>query len=326
MKGDLIMDKYYLIKKVFASAFAIIAGIGLFSSCEQADDTLAPYVGSPKMSGLLIENKSFTPKVTWIGGYVTAFGINRGSVAALDSSLVWLMLKPGNGIVYPVKYGELQTGAQDLTTQFGGSFIPELIEDSTYTFWVMKEDVWSVVSSNSGKTFVLDSSLNEGYQIIDDTIKLSSAIHTQRTQELDNYINIFEISTFGQLGTIQIQQTNTSDNVKIRWTISQAGVSDTLIAAIGIADGNQYTAASSIWEAYSEVDEGGQVLYGKHNLIAGPLLSGQVLENTKIFVDYPAQGLERNKTYYVWIANKDWNGVGRLRATPYYAYATFRTR
>jgi hypothetical protein len=83
------------------------------------------------------------------------------------------------------------------------------------------------------------------------------SIHTQRTQELDNYINIFEISTFGQLGTINIQQTNEDDHVKLSWTISQAGVTDTLIAAIGIADGNQYTAASSIWEAYSEIDDGG---------------------------------------------------------------------
>lgn len=320
------MDKSNWIKKVTIRVFVVIAGIGLFSFCEQPDNTLAPYVGSPKMSGLLIENKSFTPRVTWIGGYVTVFGINRGSEAALDNSLIWLMYKPGNGITYPVKYGELQPAAQDLTMQFGGNFIPELIEDSTYTFWIMKEDVWTLVSSNSGKIIRLDASLNDGYLIDADTIKLSATKHTQKTQELDNYLNIFEISTFGQLGTIHIQQTNTSDNVRIRWTISQAGVSDTLIAAIGIADGNQYSAANSIWEAYSEVDEGGQTLYGKHNVISGPLISGQMLNQTKIFVDYPAQGLERNKTYYVWIANKDWNGVGRLRATPYYAYATFRTR
>lgn len=320
------MQKYNRIKKAIISSLAIILLVAITNSCEKVDNTLAPYVGSPKMSGIAIESKSFTPKVTWIGGYVTAFGINKGDAAALDNSLIWLIYKPGNGITYPVKYGELQQGVQDLTSQYGGSFIPELIEDSTYTFWVMKEDVWSVVSSNPGKPFVLDSTLSEGYQVIDDTIKLSSSIHTQRTQELDNYINIFEISTFGQLGTIQIQQTNTSDHVQLSWTIHQAGVTDSMIAAIGIVDGNQYTAASSIWEAYSEVDDGGQILYGKHNVVSGPLISGEVLDNTKIFVDYPVQGLERNKTYYVWIANKDWNGVGRLRATPYYAYATFRTR
>lgn len=320
------MKKYNRIKKAIISSLAVMLLVAITNSCEKVDNTLAPYVGSPKMSDLLIENKSFAPKVTWIGGYVTAFGINKGSIAALDNTLIWLISKPGNGITYPVKYGELQQGAQDLTAQYGGTFLPELIEDSTYTFWVMKEDVWSVVSSNAGKPFVLDSTLSEGYQVIDDTIKLSSSIHIQRTQELDNYINIFEISTFGQLGTIQILQTNTSDHVQLNWTIHQAGVIDTMIAAIGIADGNQYTAASSIWEAYSEVDEGGQILYGKHNVISGPLISGEALDNTKIFVDYPVQGLERNKTYYVWIANKDWNGVGRLRATPYYAYATFRTR
>lgn len=320
------MKKYNRIKNVIINSLAIILLVGLINSCEEVDNTLATYVGSPKMSGIVIENKSFIPKVTWIGGYVTAFGINKGNVAALDNSLIWLIYKPGNGITYPVKYGELQQGAQDLTSQYGGSFIPQLIEDSTYTFWVMKEAVWSVVNANPGKSFVIDSSLSEGYQINVDTIKLSMSIHTQRTQELDNYINIFEISTFGQLGTINIQQTNEDDHVKLSWTISQAGVTDTLIAAIGIADGNQYTAASSIWEAYSEIDDGGTLIYGKHNVISPPLLSGQQLNNTKEFVEYPVEGLQRNKTYYVWIANKDWNGVGRLRATPYYAYATFKTR
>lgn len=320
------MKKSNRIKKAIINLLAIMLLFALTYSCEDADNTLAPYVGSPKMSSIIIENKSFTPKVTWVGGYVTAFGINRGDVAALDNSLIWLIYKPGNGITYPVKYGELQQGVQDLTSQYGGSFIPELIEDSTYTFWVMKEDVWSIVSSNPGKSFILDSSLIESYQVSDDTIKLSTSIHTQRTQELDNYINIFEISTFGQLGTINIQQTNEDDHVKLSWTISQAGVTDTLIAAIGIADGNQYTAASSIWEAYSEIDDGGTLIYGKHNVISPPLLSGQQLNNTKEFVEYPVEGLQRNKTYYVWIANKDWNGVGRLRATPYYAYATFKTR
>lgn len=316
-------NRYY--KKNWIRYLSILLLVIIISSCDERDNTLAPYVGSPKMSGLQVENKSYTPKVTWIGGYVTAFGINKGDKAALDSSLVWLIHKPGNAITYPVKYGELQSGAQDLTSQYGGFFQPELIEDSTYTFWVMKEDVWSVISSNPGKLLTLDTSLTENYSIDADTIRLSAIIHTQQTNELDNFINIFEISAFGQLGVINIEQTNTSDNVRLSWTINQTGVSDTLIAAVGIADGNQYTSASSIWEVYSEVDDGGQILYGKHNKISAPIISGQVLNETKIFVEYPAQGLERNKTYYVWIANKDWNGVGRLRATPYYAYATFKT-
>ena len=316
-------------KNYLTGFFNLLVGIIIiivFISCENSDNTLAPYVGSPNVSGLQIEAKSYTPKITWIGGYVSVLGINRGSNAALDNSLVWLIYKSGNDIHYPVQYGQLPNGVQDLTSQYGGSSIPELIEDSTYTIWVIKEDVWNVITANPGKIITLDSALTQTSSIVGDTIKLSASVHTQKTQNLDNYLNIYEIATFGRLGIIDIEQTNTSNDPKISWTIAQPEVTDTLIAAIGIADGSQYSSSASIWEAYSEVTENDTLFFGKHNVIPSPLIAGQNLSDTKIFVEYPIDGLQRNKTYYVWIANRNWDGVGRLRSTPFYAYATFKTR
>lgn len=315
--------------KNYLTGFNLLLGIIIiivFISCENSDNTLAPYVGSPNVSGLQIEAKSYTPKITWIGGYVTVLGINRGSRAALDNSLVWLIYKSGNDIHYPVQYGQLPNGVQDLTSQYGGSSIPELIEDSTYTIWVIKEDVWTVLTTNPGKIITIDSALTQISSIVGDTIKLSASVHTQKTQNLDNYLNIYEISTFGRLGIIGIEQTNTSNDPKLSWTITQPEATDTLIAAIGIADGSQYSSSASIWEAYSEVTENDTLFFGKHNVIPSPLIAGQNLSDTKVFVEYPIDGLQRNKTYYVWIANKNWDGVGRLRSTPFYAYATFKTR
>jgi hypothetical protein len=316
-------------KNYLTSFLNLLQGIIItivFISCESTDNTLAPYAGAPNVSGLQIEAESYTPKITWIGGYVTVLGINRGSKAALDNSLVWLIHKSGNDIHYPVQYGQLPSGAEDLTSQYGGSSIPQLIEDSTYTIWVVKEDVWSVLTANAGKIISLDDALTQTYSIVGDTIKLSASVHTQKTQNLDNYLNIYEIKTYGQLGIIGISQTNTSNDPKISWRIIQSGVTDTLISAIGIADGSQYSSTASIWEAYSEVTENDTLFYGKHNVIPSPLLAGQNLSSTKVFVEYPIDGLQRNKTYYVWIANKNWDGVGRLRSTPFYAYATFKTR
>jgi hypothetical protein len=60
-------------------------------------------------------------------------------------------------------------------------------------------------------------------------------------------------------------------------------------------------------------------------VINAPLVAGQSFPETQIFVDYPAEGLARNRTYYIWIANKLWDGEGRIRVTSYYAYATFNT-
>lgn len=316
-------------KKYLIGLLNLLLGIMIligFPSCESNDNTLAPYIGSPNVSGLQIEAESFTPKITWLGGYVTVLGINRGSNASLDNSLVWLIYKSGNDIHYPVQYGQVPNGVEDLTSQYGGSSIPQLIEDSTYTIWVLKEDVWNVISTNPGKIITLDSALTQTYSITGDTVKLSASVHTQKTQTLDNYLNIYEISTFGRLGVIGIEQTNISNDPKISWTITQPEATDTLIAAIGIANGNQYSSTSSIWEAYSEVTENDTLFYGKHNVIPSPLIAGQNLSSTKVFVEYPIDGLQRNKTYYIWIANSNWDGVGRLRSTPFYAYATFKTR
>lgn len=314
---------FFDVTKLMFSVFLVIVS---FYSCQDVDNTLAPYIGSPKVSGIQIQEKSFTPKITWIGGYVTAIGINKGTKAALDNSLIWLMYKENDGIHYPVEYGQLQNGAQDLTTQFGGTKIPELIEDSVYTIWVLKQNVWNALSSLPNKTLVMDTVITELYVVVNDTIKVSNSVYTQLTKNLDNYINIYDVAAFGRLGTLHIEKPTTSNNPLISWNIIQPDVTDTLIAAIGIAEGNQYSSASSIWEAYSEITENGVTFYGKHNVIPGPLNSGQILDNTKVFVTYPDDGLARNKTYYVWIANKDWDGVNRLRATSYYAFATFKTR
>jgi hypothetical protein len=55
------------------------------------------------------------------------------------------------------------------------------------------------------------------------------------------------------------------------------------------------------------------------------LLPGQEFPETFVFTEYPAGGLKRNTDYYVWIANKNWDGENRQRFTLYYAYATFST-
>ena len=305
--------------------FQIIVISLLLSGCEKSDNTLAPYVGSPIISNLQIEEESFSPKITWVGGYVSMLGVSKGSKAILDSSLVWLLYKSENGIHYPVQYGELPDGVQDLTSQFGGTTTAELDEDSTYTFWIIKGDVSDIVLANPNKTIILDTLLTEEYDIAGDTIKLSASIYTETTELLDNYINIYEISTFGKLGKISIEKPKTSNNPKITWVINQSDVTDTLIAAIGVALGSQYSSSTSVWEVYSEVEENGVLQYGKNNVIASPVIMGQTIDETKIFVEYPEDGLERGQTYYLWIANKDWDSENRLRSTSYYAYATFKT-
>jgi hypothetical protein len=308
-----------LIKILIASIFTLI----IMSSCSE-DNTLAPYVGSPGMSKITIETGSTTPKITWVGGYVTVLGVNRGNYPALDSSLIWLIYLSGDQIRYPVKYGQLPTGAQDITTNYGGEFLPEMVEDSMYSFWVMKQADWNQISSNQNKFLTLDSSItsiiSEG-----DTINLPPRNYTQLIIPLDNYINIKDIVRRGRLADLFVEQPTTDNNPIISWNIKQPGVTDTLISVIGICAAGQFEPGKLVWEVYSAVDSGGITYYGKHNVIRGPLKTGDQFEQTFVFTEYPENGLERDQTYYLYIANKDWNGEDYDRAANYFCYMTFNT-
>jgi len=313
--------KYFL--RIFSPLVIILSFI--FSSCGEQNDGLAPYDPPLKMSNITIQDSTYKPKINWLGGYVSVLGVNYGSRAALDSTLVFLIYKAGNDIRYPVIFGQVPSGAQDLTSQFGGSKADSLTEDSTYTFWVLKESEWNQVSSMNNKILVYDSTLSASIQINGDTIRLSSQGHTQFVKPLDVYIDITNISSVGRLGIITIEETNITNSPIIRWSITQAGVTDTAISAMGIVEGSQFNPDAEVWAVYSVSDSAGQTQYGKVNVINPPVVTGQVFEGTQVFVEYPAGGLEKNTTYYLWIANNLWNGEGRTRTTNYYAYVTFNT-
>ncbi len=304
----------------FASALMIF----LFTSCSKEDNTLAPYAGSPGMSDITVQDSSFTPKITWLGGYVSVVGVNTGTHAALDSSLVWLIYMPDNQIHFPVQYGILPSGAQELTSQYNGTFVDSLIEDSTYTFWVMKADDWSQISGMQNKIIVLDSSA-ASVEVNGDTIRLSSTGHIQKTQNVDNYVNFTDFFSKGKLADIVVEQPRTSNSPIISWHIKQDGVTDSLVAAIGITEGNQYNESKKMWEVYSVSDSAGVTYYGKKNVIGPPLIAGKELPETYVFKAFPPSGLKRNTSYYVWIANKNWDGENRTLVTKYYAYAYFTT-
>lgn len=307
----------------------------LLSSCEDRDNSLAPYEGSPGMSNITVEANTYTPKITWLGGYVSVVGINKGSNGALDSSLIWLIYKTGNSISYPLTYGQLPDGASDLTAQYGGANIPRLIEDQPYTYWVMKEDVWNQIKDQQNKILRVNPSLAFGYQVILDTIEISKSSYVQINKNIDSYLNIFDISYFGLpeviLGRIELVETDTSNSPIIRWTITQHDsngvlITDSLISAIGIVEGTGYEASKIVWEVYSEEIVNGVPTYGKKNVIGSPVYAPSAnIPETFTFKEFPLTGLERNKGYYLWIAAKGWNQRDRFRYTTQYAFITFKT-
>jgi hypothetical protein len=299
--------------------------------CTPEDEPLAAYADVPAgISKLIIEDNTYTPKVTWLGGYATVLGVSRGPAAVLDTSMVWMVVQRGNVLRYPVKFGELPSGATDLTTMFGGTRLSALREDENYTYWVMKEDAWAAVSqmpTAKGKTLVADSLATSLVRVSNDSLFVNANSLVIASKPSDVYINMVNFKAFGRLAELFVTTTDTSNRLAIRWVIRQDGVTDSSVSAIGIVRGQTYDVNTVVWEMISAVKiTPDSTAYWVHNVIPQPMLAGAKFANTMTFTEYPVTGLERGYTYMLWIANKDWDREGRTRATPFYAYATFDIR
>lgn len=293
--------------------------------CNDDDNSLAPFQGERDLSDILIESNSFEPGITWAGGYVSALGVNRGNTAALDSTLVWLIVDEGDDLRFPVTFGQVPAGSQELSGNYGGEPLTSLVEDNVYTFWLLQNEAWQQAKDNAGKILSEAPQGSSTVEVKQDTVFIHRDIHAQLTQSLDVFINIADLRTFGRLGNIEVVAPSTSPDVVVSWQISQSDVTDSLIAAIGVTEGQQYDASTTAWEVWSEETVDGQPVFGSQNVIESPLVLGQLLPGTRIFTEFPEDGLERDKFYYIWIANNNWDGESRLRSASFYAYATFRT-
>ncbi len=111
------------------------------AGCSEDGNPLAPYAGQRPLD-LLRVTQSFTPEIQWVGGRVAAVGVNRGTRAALDSTLVWARTAPGNDISSFVTVGE-RTDASFVIAH-GGTPQDRLADGETYTFWLAEQSALDV--------------------------------------------------------------------------------------------------------------------------------------------------------------------------------------
>ncbi|WP_420454367.1 hypothetical protein [Rubrivirga sp.] len=121
-------------------AVLAVALVGL-AACDTTEGPLAPFEGERPLE-LLAVTQSFTPEVQWVGGRVAAVGVNRGSVAALDETLVWLQTAPDNTIGSFVTVGQ-QTAA-DAIRSYGGTPLDSLVDGEEYTVWIAERSALDV--------------------------------------------------------------------------------------------------------------------------------------------------------------------------------------
>ncbi len=313
-----------LIRIITIILFSIIAVIG----CKEDNGPIAPYEGETNVQSILIEQNSYNPKINWLGGYVSTLAVNKGSNAIVDSTLIWIVNAPNDAVTFPATYGVLKTSEENLTELYGGIIQDSLTEDNIYTFWVAKEEVWNIIDLNKGKIILVDSSLTEAeYSLIDDSLFVALNNFSKLTYPLDVFINVDEssIQNRGRLGTIYIEQTNTSNNINITWEFNDESISDLSIGAMGICEGQQFDINNQVWDLYSIEQVDSTNIYGGKNIITQPISLGDHVNETRVFYDFPETGLERNKNYYLWIATNEWDGESRGRTANGYATITFQT-
>lgn len=296
-------------------------------SCNQEENELTQsYAGSPTMSKITVEEGTFKPRVTWSGGYISVIGANKGNVAKLDGSLIWLIKNNSNDIRYPVTFGSVPEGSQSILNQFGGVQMDSLVEDFTYTYWVLKGNLWDQIAQHPGKILITDSSLPAGtINVVGDSLRISQHSFAKSSQAIDLFTNIKDIQVFGRLGRINIIQAVDSRGPIIKWEITQAGVTDTKLSAIGIVMAQRYSPTNQIWEIWSEEDSPQGKIFGKKNIISAPIYAGTNISGSRVFQAFPEEGLVRGKDYYIWIANSSWDGKNHGRTVNGYAYAYFKT-
>lgn len=298
-----------------------------FLACNVQEDTLAPYLGATPMGNILVQDSTLSPRVYWNGGYVSVFGVNAGAVAALDSTLVFLVHAAGNSVRYPVTVGQIPPGASNIAPTYGGTSVTKLVEDAVYTFWVMKEDAWSQIVSQRGKRIRPDANATGAVRVVGDTVFTNTILHTQHTQAADAFVNIRNLDPRGRLADLWVQQTDTSNNAVLTFTVKQPGVTSPMVAAMGLVVGSgTYLVDNVVWEVLSVDASGPKPVYRTKDVIASPVLLGESLPQTEAFKSFPLSGLERGRAYYVWVASKDWDGLSRdSRTVPYYSWITFTT-
>jgi hypothetical protein len=250
-------------------ACAVLAAAG----CSEDANPLAPYEGGRPLD-LLEVTQSFTPEIQWVGGRVAAVGVNRGTRAALDSTLVWVRTAPGNDISSFVTVGEGMDEA--LVMGFGGTTQDSLTDGETYTFWLAERSAF-----DAG----LDSTRFDPAAFADTTFTVRLILEgTNRNS--DDLDVTFEIERNERL---------TGERFIVRWTPA-----DVVFRRMAIRDAPTGGFTELIWHILSPED--GPPLITSPVTLSAPPEGVVVVEPFEGFaVDSTAS------TYLLWAVTDGWN-------------------
>ncbi len=276
----------FLLVAALFSAFSL--------SCNNQSNTLAPYVGARGLRMVTV-TQNFTPDIQWLGGRVAAVGVNRGTRASMDSTLVWLMDAPTDSITYKsssyVTYGSVTDKSK--IQSLGGTYQDSLNNEATYTFWIATTDAFNAN---------LDSSSRTEFSFADTTLSMQLYLRGTAGGETDSQGNL--ATTLAILH----EQTLLSDKYVIEWTPATHAY-----RRIGINAASFGSFTNLVWHVVTPDSV--------PDNIVSPVVIGVPPPGTQEAV--PWSGFQKGQVYMVWMVDSTWNGSFAPSSQGYAWYRIF---
>ncbi len=215
---------------------------------------------------------------------MAAVGVNRGTDAALDSTLVWLVTANDNDISSAVSIGaELDVAEVNL---HGGSALDSLINETEYTFWLAERSVYDAGLTESSRTPLTfaDTTLTLRYRLL------------SRSGGDSGFISDLRIIRDQRL---------TSDKYLIVWSPPDAGA-----RRLAIRRGSSGGYTDLIWDLIAENTNA--------DGIQSPVVIGEPPAGVVIGAEWPDDGFSA-ATHTLWMTSENWSGSFSPRA-PGYAF------
>ena len=214
---------------------------------------------------------------------MAAIGVNRGTTAALDSTLAWVMTADDNTIRSFVTFGEGVN--DDLITQYGGVPLDSLRDGETYTFWMAER---AVLDAD------LDASSFDGFNFADTTMTLDLLLNGRALGGEDVDISIVREETLSETRYV------------VQWT------PEVPFRQIGITQGRVGSFTELAWHVVLPDDV--------EDSIYPPVVLGEVPAGADEVVDW--SGFEPT-TYIYWMTTSDWDGAFGTRSEGYAYFQIF---
>jgi hypothetical protein len=148
-----------------SAAIAVLTAGLLLGGCDSRENPLAPYAGDRELQILRV-TQSFTSDVQWVGGRVAAVGVNRGTAAALDSTLIWIQRGSGNTVSSHVTIDD--SNDRSAVENYGGLPVDQLEDGGTYTFWLATEEAYAGA---------LGAGVRNGFTFADTTLTMNLVLN-----------------------------------------------------------------------------------------------------------------------------------------------------